>query len=143
MKELVSHERQKATVIAFRRLRGVWSCGSRAVTAANTKSKTRITERRRIQVFEPATGVRSQMKNEGVVAIWNLAHQRHFGLNNLLHVESHSFRIVVAFTIDHDAVRHAFDVEYECFEIAGFKRRVVKNVEGVPHRIVIDGEGNY
>src|SRR6185436_17928923 len=80
-------------------------------------------------MFESAASVRSQMKNEGVVAIRNLAHQRRFSLDDLLHVDSHSFRIVVAFAIDHDAMRNAFDVEYECFEITGFERRVVKNVE--------------
>src|SRR6185503_20443818 len=69
------------------------------------------------------------MKNEGVVAIRNLAHQRRLRLNDLLDVESHPFRIVVPFTIDHDAMRDTFDVEYKCFEIAGFERRVVKNVE--------------
>src|SRR6185503_2637544 len=56
MKELVSHEREKAAIIAFG-FRCVRCCGSGAVTAANTETKARITERSRIQVFESAAGV--------------------------------------------------------------------------------------
>ena len=79
---------------------------------SNSKTKTRITERGRVQVFEPAAGVRSQVKNERVIAIRNLAaHQLDLRLDDLLHVASHAFRIVVPFSIDHDAMRNAFDVE--------------------------------
>src|SRR5215203_832134 len=70
------------------------------------------------------------MKNERVVAIRNLAtHQLDLRLNDLLHVASHAFRIVVSIAVDYDPVRNSFHVEYESFEVANFKRRVVKNVE--------------
>ena len=80
-------------------------------------------------MFESTTCIRSQVKNESVVVIRNLAHQRHFCLDNLLHVAPHAVGIVIAFSIDHDAMRNAFNVEYESLEVIGFERGIVENVE--------------
>src|SRR6185369_4115216 len=130
MKKLVRDETEKAAIVAFRGIGGIRRGRRGAIAAANLKTEARVTERRRIQVFESAAGVLSQMQNKRVVAIWNLAaHYLDFRLDDLLHVASHALRIVVPCSVDHDAMRNTFDVEDERLEVAGFERRVVKNVE--------------
>src|SRR2546423_8770454 len=94
-------------------------------------------------MLEPAAGIRAQVKNESVVAIRYLAaHHLDFRFHDLLHVASHAFGIVVAFAVDHDAMRNAFHVEYQCLEVAGFKWRVVKDVEVLGAKsILLTGHG--
>ncbi len=74
-------------------------------------------------MLEATAGVCSQMKNERVIAIRYLpTHHLDLCLDNLLHVASHALGVVVTFSIDHDAVGNSFHVEYECLEVADFKR---------------------
>ena len=81
-------------------------------------------------MFQPAAGIRTQMKNEGVVVIGNLAtHQLYFRFDNLLYVGAHLQRVVVSLAIDHDPVRHSLNFKRNSFEVAGLDRRVVEDVE--------------
>src|SRR5262245_40050988 len=81
-------------------------------------------------MFESAARIAAQVKKERVIAIWNLAaHQLDLRFDDLLHVATHAFRIVVTLSIDHDAMRNSFDVEYESLEVADLERRVVKHIE--------------
>src|SRR6266496_3323709 len=75
-------------------------------------------------MFETAPGVRSQMQDKRVILVWNIAaHNFNFGGDYLLHILAHPLRIVIAFPINDDAMRHTFDVECYGFEIADFKGR--------------------
>jgi len=53
--------------------------------------------------------------------IRDLTHQPRFRLDDPLHVAAHAFGIVVALAVDHDAMRHAFDVKSYRLEVARFE----------------------
>ncbi len=93
------------------------------------KSEAAKSERGRIQMFEPAARVRSQMQNERVVVIRNAAEHRRFSFDDLLHFVAQANRIIVALAVDHDPVRDAADLKVELPEVADFDGRVVKNIE--------------
>src|SRR4051812_41388981 len=80
-------------------------------------------------MLNTAAASRAQVKDESVIVIGNRVEQSHFGFDNLLHVALHAFEIVVAFAINHDAMRHATYFELDFFEIADLERRVVEDVE--------------
>src|SRR2546425_86764 len=80
-------------------------------------------------MFQPAASIRTQVQNESVVVIGNLPEHRNFGFHNLLYFAAQTDRVVVAFAIDHDAVRHPAHLEVELLEVANFNWRVVKNVK--------------
>src|SRR5258708_17617934 len=103
MKELMSDQRLELSVAIFSR-----------------KAETLEPKRGRIQMFQPAAGVRSQMQNEGVVVIGNAAEHHGFSRHYLLHVCAQTFRIIVALAVDNDAVRDAAYLEIELIEIADF-----------------------
>ncbi len=69
------------------------------------------------------------MQNESIVVIGNLPEHRSFRFNNLLYFAAQTDRLVVAFAIDHDAMRNAANLKVDLLEIADFNRRVVKNVK--------------
>src|SRR6266850_7892565 len=112
MKKLMRDQRLKPSVAIFSR-----------------KPEPLEPERGRIQMFQPAAGVRSQMQNEGVVVIGNTAEHRRLSFDDLQHVGAQTLGIIVALAVDHDSVRDTADLKVELLEIADFKRRIVKNVE--------------
>jgi hypothetical protein len=74
-------------------------------------------------MFESTARIRTQMKNERVIAIRNFAaHDCDLRFDDLLHVDSHSLGIVVSFTIDDDAMRNSLNVENERLEVTGLER---------------------
>jgi hypothetical protein len=76
----------------------------------------------RIQMLQAPAGVRTQMQDESVIVIRDAAEHRHFGFDNFLDVSTHPFRIVIAFAVNDDAVRHAAHFKIDLFEVAGFDR---------------------
>src|SRR5688572_20125767 len=111
MEKLVGHQRKKPPV-------GTWSgsCRGRRSAAAfpafGSKSKPLVTKGRRVPVFESTAGVGSQVEDKGVIAIRNLAtHHLDLGLDDLLDINPHSLGVIIALAIDHDPVRHSFNVE--------------------------------
>src|SRR6185503_1201281 len=81
-------------------------------------------------MLKTATSVGSEVQDESVVTIWNLtAHYLNRRRNDLLHIASHSLRIIVAFAVDHDAMRHSLNFERYRLETADFHGRVIKNVK--------------
>ena len=81
-------------------------------------------------MFQATTRIRTQMENESVIVIGNLAaHQLHFRLDDLLHVGAQLLGIVVSLAIDDDPMRHSLNFKRERLEITHFNRRVVENVE--------------
>src|SRR5512145_465768 len=89
-------------------------------------------------MLESAAGISTQVENESVVAIGNLAtHHFNLGLDDLLHVASHSLGIVVSLSVDHDAMWNAFHIEYQRLEVADFEWRIVKNVEVLSAKCIL------
>src|SRR4030095_15301211 len=130
VKEFMGHQRQEATILTIYLLCSVRPRGRSSFTCRCFKPKTRVAQRCRVKVFQPTTCIRSQVKYERVVFVGNLAsHYLDFGFYDLLHITTHTFGVVVSFTINHDPVRNTLYVEHESLEIAGFEWRVVKNVE--------------
>ena len=61
--------------------------------------------------------------------IWDLTKKRDFAFDDFLHAISQSRRVVVSVAVDHEAMRHAANLELDFLEIAHFDGRVIKNVE--------------
>src|SRR5437868_14108227 len=80
-------------------------------------------------MLQATATVRAQMQDESVIVVGNDAQHSGFGLDNLLHVSLHPLGIIIAFAVDHDAMRHAAHFEFDFGEVAYIEWRVVKNIE--------------